>query len=168
MMQAISWIIPTLIIAVAVVEDLRTKKVRNAVVLGMIAVALVGAIGLDGIRAIPWSALSMSTAFFLGFPLFVLGILGAGDIKVFIAVSVLLSWEGVLYVGIASLFWGAALGVARSVMAGDGKALVITTWGIIRYQKKPEQTQLHMIPFTVALAFAWLSYLVQTEPWRAL
>jgi prepilin peptidase CpaA len=168
MIHTLSWIIPTLILAVAVVEDLRTKKVRNVIVLGMIVVALVGAIGIDGVRALPWSALSMTTAFLLGFPLFVLGILGAGDIKVFIAVSVLLSWDAVLFVGVASLLWGAALGVARTVIAGEGKTLVTNTWGLIRYQKKLEPTQLHFIPFTVALAFAWLSYLAQIEPWRNL
>ncbi len=168
MIHTLAWIVPTLILIAAVAEDLRTKKVRNSVVVGMIVVAFATALTIDGVTAIPWSVLAMLAAFLLGFPLFVLGVLGAGDVKVFMAVSVLLSWQGVLYVGAAALFWGAALGIVRSVISGDGKTLALNTWGLIRYQKKPEASQLHFVPFTVALMFAWLSYLAQVQPWRTL
>lgn len=164
MIHTLPWILPTFFILVAVTEDLRTKKVRNPIVIGMIVIALAAAIGIDGLKALPWSALGMMTAFFLGFPLFMLGILGAGDVKVFVAASVLLSWDGIIYLGVASLFWGAILGIIRSLVAGEAKALAMNTWGLLRYQRKPEPSQLHFVPFTVALAFAWISYLIQVNP----
>ncbi len=170
MIQWASVLIPTLILLISVVEDLRTKKVRNQTVLLLGVVALAVGLGLDGFKAIPWSLLSVSTAFFLGFPLFMFGILGAGDIKVFMAFSVLVSWDAVMFVGVASLVWGAALGIGRSILSGQGRVLAANTWGLIRYQRKPMVTELTHIPYTVALLFGWASYLVQVHPqfWGAL
>jgi len=164
MIQLLSVLIPSLIILIAMVEDLRTKKVKNVWAVSMAAVALLVAIGFDGWKSVPWSFLSLGTAFFLGFPLFMMGALGAADVKVFMAFSILLSWEAVIYVGVASLFWGALLGIIRSVLAGQGSVLASNVWSIVRFKGKSSISQLHHIPYTVALGFGWASYLVQTQP----
>jgi prepilin peptidase CpaA len=165
MIHTLSIIIPTLILLIATVEDLRSRKIKNLIVVAMILFAFTVALVFDGWHSIPWSLLSLTTAFLLGFPLFVMGVLGAGDVKVFMAFAVLMSWDAVLFVGVTSLFWGAAIGIARSLISGHGKTLMTNTWGLLRYQRKPIQSELTFIPYTVALFFGWGSYLVQSNFW---
>lgn len=163
MAQTLSVLLPTLIIFISMFSDLKTKKVKNSLVLTMGVLAFAVAVGLEGWKAVPWSLLSVSTVFFFGFPLFIMGVLGAGDVKVLMAFSVLVSWDAAIFVGVSSLVWGAALGVAQSLVAGQGKTLVLNAWGVFRHQKSPERSELHFIPFTVAMMFGWASYLVQTQ-----
>jgi prepilin peptidase CpaA len=166
MISLATLLIPTLILLVAVAQDLRSRKVKNSLVIAMAVVAFAAAVVFDGWQSLPWSFLSFGTAFFLGLPLFIIGAVGGADVKVFMAFSVLISWDAVISVGVASIFWGGALGLARTLLAGQGRSLAANTWGLIRRQRKP--AQLHFVPYTVALLFGWMTHLALTKPWGLL
>lgn len=93
------------------VTDFSTRRIPNAVLLP----ALVGALflnGLDrGLTGVLDSLLGLGAGLFMLMPLYVLGRMGAGDIKLLGVVgSVLGSW-GAVVAGLATMFAGGVLGL---------------------------------------------------------
>lgn len=99
----------------ASVWDIRTRRVPNALTLGSAAVALAfHALDAGGWRAAPaavgWSVAGWALGFLLFLPLFLLGGMGAGDVKLLAAFG---AW-----LGPGPVFWVAVYGsIAGGVLA---------------------------------------------------
>jgi prepilin peptidase CpaA len=102
------------VLAVAVTScawDLRTRRIPNALTLGGALAAFAFAFGQNGMSGLAWSAAAWLTATALFFPLFALGGLGAGDVKLLGALG---AWLG----GVASsLYLACFTALAGGVMA---------------------------------------------------
>lgn len=144
------------VLGYSVWEDLRSRKIKNKTVLISFAICAVMAVTLGGLPALGWGLVSVMLALLASTPLFMAKVLGGGDVKIFAAVSVLLSAPEVVYTLLASLIWGALLGVLSAVLRGQGKALFQNVFAIFM-RVKPQESQLHKIPYSVALLFGYLS-----------
>jgi prepilin peptidase CpaA len=162
MLQATSVLIPSLILTAGVVDDLRSRKVHNELVLAALAVAAIFCIWTAGPSGLGTGLLGLAAAVIMTLPLVMFGVLGAGDLKLFMAFGMATTWEVVVYVGIAALIWGAILGVLSAAVGGRLKTLVTNTFGIVRRQPLKELTR---IPYTIALLMGWISYLASV--WRS-
>ncbi|MEQ1875536.1 MAG: prepilin peptidase [Bdellovibrionia bacterium] len=152
----LSLAVPSLILLAGVVDDLRSRKVHNELVLVCLVVALIFCLYEGGLAGIGAGFLGLAAAVLMTLPLVLFGALGAGDMKIFMAFGMAATWEASVSVGIAALIWGLVFGVIRAIIAGQFKALMLNTIGIAA--RKPAG-ELHRIPYTVALFMGWLTYL---------
>jgi prepilin peptidase CpaA len=161
MMGIIPVLIPSAILAAGAADDLRSRKVHNELVLVLLVVAIAFSLFEGGAQGLLTGLLGMGAAILMTLPLVLFGIIGAGDLKLFMVFGFATTWEIVVYVGVAALVWGAILGVLRAIVAGEFKSLVSNTFGIVG--RKPVK-ELHRIPYTAALFMGWISYLAAN--WR--
>jgi len=142
LVQSIAIVVAT----TAVVWDLSTRRIPNVITFGAALLALIVHGYLGG-----WSAIGLSlagwavgVAFF--FPLFALGGMGAGDVKLLGALG---AWLGPITVIWVALFAGIAGGVMGVVVAGFSGYLreaLRNVWGLLLYwrvagvQPMPELT----------------------------
>jgi prepilin peptidase CpaA len=99
-----------LICSIAVWFDLRTRRLPNWLTVGALGVALVARVLTTGVEVWPGVA-SAGLAFAFGFPFFLMGGLGAGDVK--------------LMAGLAAFLEPGKLTVALLVMAFAGAAMAL-------------------------------------------
>jgi prepilin peptidase CpaA len=133
----------------AIAQDILWRKVKNAYVILAFLFAFL----------IQWSQVSFTSSiyllqnilisFLLGFALYLLKILGAGDVKIFAASSLLLQTESIPIIYFYALFWGSLFGIIRYAIGGKLLTLiqnmVLITNGITR-----KSVIAQPIPFTVA------------------
>ncbi len=143
----------------AVVDDLRSRKVHNPLVIAAFAISILFLLATQGFEGLIPGVLSILTATLLILPLYLLRILGGGDVKIFIAVSPLLSWQEIAITLFASIVWGALLGVFQVILKGELKSFLHNLFSIFNRNKLPGHV-VHKIPFTAALLFGFLSSLV--------
>lgn len=149
-----------LLLLAGVVNDLRERKVRNQLVLVGFVLGLVCILALQGTSGLITSLLSLLTAGVAILPLYILRVFGGGDVKLFLAVSVLMGWKAVLISLFGAIVWGAVLGILQVVLQGKGKAFAHNMLALAHSRSKLPETQVHKIPFTVALFFGYLTNLV--------
>lgn len=149
----------TLLLLAGVVNDLRSRKVSNKLVVAGLIAGLVLMMATQGFHGFLLAGFSFGTAFIAVLPIYLMRILGGGDIKLFLAVSVLLGWKAVLITLFTSFIWGSILGVVQVILKGEGKAFA-TNMMALANRAKLSETQVHKIPYTVALFFGFLTSLV--------
>lgn len=138
------------LLTIAVWEDLRARKVRNQLLLFGLGLILT-LIGLtQGTGGFINSGLSLLTACVAILPLYLLRILGGGDVKLFIVISLLFTWEQVLIALFASLVWGSLLGIFQVILKGHTKKFLHNMLALAHRTKLPTDVT-HQIPYTVAL-----------------
>lgn len=152
-------VIPSLILITGVVDDMRSRKVHNALVVGLFSAAVLGQFIFAGVAGLQQGSLGALMAIAACLPLVLSRILGAGDMKLMVAFGMATSWQATLTVLIWSLVWGAVLGLTRAIVAGDFVRLLTSTY-LLATRTKPPEAALHKIPYTVALLFGWMSYLI--------
>jgi prepilin peptidase CpaA len=142
----------------AVWSDLKSRKISNRTNLIIFAIGILASLLHDPSNALEL-ALSVLTATAIIMPVYILKILGGGDAKLFIALSTFLTPQGVLECFVASLIWGSILGllivINKSQLSG-----FVSNIKMLFYRQKPANETLHKIPFSVAIAFAYLTHLV--------
>lgn len=151
-------IIASLILLVGVVEDLRTKKVPNTHIIAMAALALAAQLFVVGTSGLFPSLLSVTTAVLIMIPLVMAKVIGAGDMKLLMAFSIVVPWSATFTTAIAALIWGALLGLIKSILSGQFSQLLKTTGAIARGHRTADMPTTQ-IPYTVALLFGWMTYL---------
>lgn len=149
----------------AVIEDMRTRKFSNRSFIIACAIALVAAISTSGIRELLPATMGFGAGIVLFLPLVLIGIIGAGDMKLMAAVGILIGWDAVLWTGVYGIVWGGVFGVAQILIRKQGRTLVdnLTSLAITRSKSG---LQLHHIPFTAPLLLGWLSHLVLSGAFR--
>jgi prepilin peptidase CpaA len=151
-------LLPSSILLLAVVDDLRSRKVHNGLTITAMIVALVFSIFVGGWSGFQTALLGGATALALCLPMFVFGVLGGGDVKLLIALGFATSSSAVFDILIYSLLWGALLGLTRIVISGESKQFFANLLHLALFRKSPG-SKLHKIPYTVALLFAWLTHM---------
>ena len=151
--------VPTLILAAGVIEDLRSRKVKNSVVLICLGIAAISQFFFGGWSGLLIGGSGFLTAFLLHVPLVYARVLGAGDMKIMMAFGLSTNWQAVLSTALFALLWGALLGLTRALISGKILSLVTNTFKITYTRASLDDKELNQIPYTVALLFGWLSRL---------
>lgn len=152
------WAVATLILVAGLVDDLRSRKVHNGLVISALAVAVSASLyfrGLDG-SLIGGAAFLM--ALVATVPLFAFGVLGGGDVKIFAAFAVCVDPASMFWTLVYSIIWGALFGVTRAALQKQLLALVRNTYRLSGRQRVAAQ-ELHKIPYTFALVLGWFTQL---------
>lgn len=153
-----SLITASLFLVAGLVDDLRTKKVHNWLILTMVGIGLVVSLVFGGQAGLLSAVLGLLAGVVTFLPLVLTKMVGAGDMKLLAAFGCATNWNAVLSVAFFALIWGALFGVLRAFLQGRGKQLAMNTFWILK-RKNDVQLELHSMPFTVAFVFAWLTYL---------
>jgi len=151
-------ILAALLIAASVATDLRTRKVPNRLILIGFTLAVIAVGVFDGRSGIWPAVASLGTAILFTFPLYSVKAIAAGDVKLLVTLSLLMSWNTSVTMIFASMVWGAALGFARVLMDGKAKQFGENLLAILK-RAKPAQQNLSHIPYTVAILFGFLTSL---------
>lgn len=155
-------IVPSLILCAGLIDDLRSRKVHNWLILSLAGLSLTFLFFHGGGPALEQGLYGMGAALLVGIPLVLMRILGAGDMKLLAVFGLVTSWSTALSVVGWSVIWGAVLGLFYALVTGRLKALFTST-GKIASGKTVEKTELQTIPYTVAILLGWLSYLTQSQ-----
>jgi prepilin peptidase CpaA len=114
------------------IHDLLTRRIPNwltfpAIALGLAAQAWVGGGGaaLDGL-------LGLALAFALFFPIFATGYMGAGDVKLLMAVGTWLGWRLCLHVAVAAVLVGGAFALLEVTFRGRLAAVARNGYSFLR------------------------------------
>jgi prepilin peptidase CpaA len=148
-----------LLLGAGVVTDLRSKKVPNQIIIAGAVVAIIFMVATQGFSGVMLAGLSLLTAAVAIMPLYLMRVLGGGDVKLMLAASLLMDWKAVLISIFAAMIWGSVLGIVQVILKGQGKAFAHNMLALANRAKLSEST-VHKIPFTVALLLGYLSSLV--------
>jgi prepilin peptidase CpaA len=102
-------------LAIAVATDLHSRKIPNVLVGFMLASGLVLHLLLFGAVGLAASAAGVVVGFLILVPLYALGGMGAGDVKLLAAAGSFLGPWGALLAGIFTLLAGGALGLGAMI-----------------------------------------------------
>ena len=165
------FIILLLLLSLTVISDIKTSKIKN---LHVLVAALSGAIintysyGMEGFKA---SIAGLAIPVILLGIFFYMGLLGAGDIKLYSAVGALLGWEAGLFImGYSMLIAGAAafiklLGTGEPAksfrsLGSDVKLLIYS--GACCQGLYADKSNRHIIRLSPAIAFGTVIHSVFT------
>lgn len=128
-------------------EDFMTFRIPNRHVLGLFLLSLMVAAAQGPAAALPDLAAG-ALLFGLGFVMWLLRLMGAGDAKLYLPLGILIGWDGlapfVIFLLLASLLFLALLWWARRFSAGG--------WGATRRLK--EIAAGRAVPYAVPMALA--------------
>jgi prepilin peptidase CpaA len=109
------------ILVTAVFWDLRSRRIPNALTLTCAVAGLVAAaVGLGSPGGAGTAALAALVGLLLWLPFYVLGVLGAGDVKLFAAASTWLTPMGSVRAALAAALFGGVLSIVWMVYARGG------------------------------------------------
>lgn len=161
-------VLATFILLSGVLDDLRSQKVHNKLIIALFCITLILTPILLGPSALVSALISFGLALMFSIPLVLIGVIGGGDMKLFAVFGLATNIPAVIGVGVYSLIWGALLGIIRAAMGGKLQELVLSTTQLLWIKKGSGQKQFK-IPFTVAMFFGWLTHLtlvqMRMSPW---
>ena len=147
-----------LILVVSCVDDLRSRKIHNKLILFLFPFALLSILLLGGVEALKAGLISALIALIMGIPLTLFRIIGGGDFKLLVVFALTLNWSDFLKVFIYSLPWALLLGLFKVILDKKFKDFLFNVVFLFK-QRNAQGLQLHTIPFSIVLLFAWLSFL---------
>ena len=141
----------------ALVQDLKTKKISNLLILVGVATALGFVLFQHQLSGLVKASMGFSTALLLTLPLYLIKALGAGDVKVFLVLGVLHHPALIFQLFLYSLCWSVIFGLIMVVVQKRTKEF-FSNLKSLAFQLKPKKP--HSIPFAFPLFMGWMSYLV--------
>ncbi len=117
----------------ALLGDIRTYKIRNSITLPFIVLGAATNIYLQGLPGLRFSFMGMLVPFLLLAGLFVLKMLGAGDIKAFCAVGSIMGAEFVINAMAYSFLAGGVIASALILLRGNGKERFKHLFSYLKY-----------------------------------
>lgn len=132
----------TIAVAVAMIGcvfDLHSRRIPNELTLGAALAAVIVSAVTGGLGAVGWSAAGWAIAAALWLPIYALGGMGAGDVKLMAAIG---AWLGpaiviyaVLYAAIAGAVFAIALAIAQGCIRQtySNVQLLIIHWRVVGF-----------------------------------
>lgn len=150
--------VATLVLIVGTVDDLRSRKVHNALVLLLLPAVLLASFYFRGWEGFLIGLGAMVLALVVTIPLFSLRILGGGDVKLFALFALAVDSPNMFWTLVYSLIWGAMFGLTQAALQRRLLTLVRNTYRLASRQQLQVQ-ELHKIPYTFALLLGWFTQL---------
>lgn len=152
-----TYILPAFILLSAVVDDLRSKKIHNKLILFLLALALVSFLAKErSFQALLFGLLNVLMALSISIPLVLLKVIGGGDMKLYAVMGLILSPRALLMSLICAFFWGAIFGVVKTLLDKRVGIMYMNFLSLLKL-KKPSSDTLNSFPFSVSLFLGWLS-----------
>lgn len=139
-----------------VVDDLRSRKVHNQLVLFCLALSLVAAFFIPN-QSILEPLKSFAFAAALGAPLWLFRVVGGGDYKLMVAISPLIPFNSVFEFFMWSLVWGAVLGLIKAILDRRLGSMYQNIFATLVHKKGVADKHLTKVPFTVAILLGFMS-----------
>jgi len=152
------FMVATFTLIAGMVDDLRTRKVHNALVFSLLPLVALASFYFRGFEGTMTGVGALLLALILTIPLFAARILGGGDVKLFGVFALALDPLSMFWTLIYSFIWGALFGLTRAALSKQLLALVRNTTKAASRHKIQAQ-ELHKIPYTFALLLGWLTQL---------
>lgn len=160
-----SWaplVLPTLLLLAGVITDVRSRKVYNWMVIAGFILALVQVLYFSGVAGLAPAVMAALLGMILTLPLVLIGVLGAGDMKLLMAFGMATSYAAVISVTLYSFVWAAVFGLIHAILSKQIVSVGRNMLALSRGQK-PDAVTLHKIPFTVAMAVAWGTFVLSLK-----
>ena len=132
--------------ALACATDLRSARIPNFLTFGSIlAGVLFHAVAPNG-SGVAAAALGLVAGLLVFFPIFALGALGAGDVKLMAAIGTWIGWLPVIYVALYGAVAGGVLAVCVALWRGylrkalSNIAALVKYWSLVGIKPLPELT----------------------------
>jgi prepilin peptidase CpaA len=152
------WAVATLTLLAGLVDDLRSRKVHNTLVLALLPLVAFASLYFRGMEGTMTGVGALFLALVATIPLFAMGALGGGDVKLFAVFALAVDPSSMFYTLLYSLVWGAVFGLTRAAVQRQLLALVRNTYRLTSRQRVQVQ-ELHKIPYTFALLLGWFTQL---------
>ena len=166
--------VPGIVLLFACIDDLRSKKIHNKLILFMLPFVL-GAVfflhGLEGLKAGGFSVFflqgleglkvggfSALLALAIALPLHLFRVIGGGDLKLLVLIAFAFSWRDFLWISLWSLPWALILGLVKIALDRKMKVFLFNLFFLFQ-DKKRGHLEFHTIPYSIALFASWLSFL---------
>lgn len=151
------WLVATFTLVAGLVDDLRSKKVHNALVLSLFGVVLLSSFYFRGFDGAATGLGAMLLALIMTIPLFAFGVIGGGDVKLFAVFALAVDPSSMFFTFVYSLIWGGLFGLTRALLNHQLLTLVRNTVRATRQRLHVQE--LHKIPYTFALLLGWFTQL---------
>lgn len=131
---------------VATATDLSARRIPNALTFGGALLALIFHAAVDGLGGAGTAAAGWAIGAAIFFPVFALGGMGAGDVKLVAALGAWLGPLGAIHVAVGSALVGGVIGVLVSLRAGylataiHNIRLLLMHWQVHGLTPKPDLT----------------------------
>jgi Flp pilus assembly protein protease CpaA len=152
------WAVATFTLLVGVVDDLRSRKVHNALVIALFVAVAAANFYFRGVDGAVVGATALVLALVATIPLFSFGVLGGGDVKLFAVFALAVEPVSMFWTLMYSIVWGALFGLTRAALQKRLLVLVRNTYKLTGRQRVEAQ-ELHKIPYTFALLLGWFTQL---------
>lgn len=150
--------VATFTLVAGMVDDLRSRKIHNNLVLPLLIFVFIANFYFRGIDGFLIGAGAMILALVATIPLFALGILGGGDVKLFAVFALAVEPVNMGMTLLYSFVWGAIFGLTRAALERQLLTLVRNTYKLARRQRV-EMQRLQKIPYSFALLLGWFTQL---------
>ena len=122
-----------ILLAVACVSDLRTRRIPNALTFSAAAGAVLFHLAIGGWSAAGWSLAGLFVGTLLFFPMFALRGMGAGDVKLLAAVGAWLGPGQVVVVAVATSIAGGVIAVLVALAYGYLKTALANMYVLLMH-----------------------------------
>lgn len=148
--------VATLVLIAGMVDDLRSRKVHNALVMALLFAVATSSLYWRGFDGTMVGVSAMLLALIITIPLFAARILGGGDVKLFAIFALAIEPHGMFWTLLYSIIWGALFGLVRATL---NRQIVVLVRNTIRTtsRHRPQALELHQIPYTFAMLLGWLT-----------
>lgn len=150
--------VATFTLVAGLVDDLRSRKVHNALVLALIPVVVIFSFYFRGLGGTIVGFEAFVFALILTIPLFATGVWGGGDVKLFAVFAFAVDPSNMFWTLIYSFVWGAVFGLTRAALQKQLLTVVRNTYKLASRQRTQMQ-QIHKMPYTFALLLGWFTQL---------
>lgn len=145
---------------VAIVQDLRFRKFSNASVLWSFLILIAVLLYEKGFVGVVAGVPALFIVLFVGYLVWLGGVLGAGDVKIMAILAMTMDWTQSLEFVFYSFVWGGLVGLIGLVLdpAFFTEARVFSFHPILSI--RTQRVRRHRIPFTVGIFFGLLTFWV--------
>lgn len=149
------------------VHDLLTRKIPNWLTFPAMFVGVAAQVWVFGWAGALDGSLGLLLGFVLFFPIYAFGYMGAGDVKLLMAVGAWLGWHNCLKIAVVSVIFGAVYAFFEIIWRGRLMAVAYNTYsflralfvpGLVAEKLRVDQSRKFAFGICIALAVAGLIY----------
>jgi prepilin peptidase CpaA len=117
----------------ACVFDLRTRRIPNPLTFGGAALALGFAVATHGLGGLVTGLEGWAVGFALFVPMFLLGGMGAGDVKLLACLGAWVGPQAALWMGLYAMIAGGVMGIGVALATNYARTAVSNIWMLLQY-----------------------------------
>lgn len=149
-------VVLVLLIISAFITDLKWRRIFNTQTYGAMLLGLLYGYLSNGFAGFMFSGLGLLTGFFLLFFFYVMGGVGAGDVKLLAGIGALHGVEFVLWTMFYTALAGGFMAIAVIIWQGTFRQTMLNCWNILRHPIRSKRNELRIehqyLPYGIAIS----------------